>query len=160
MNLSFSTRGRKDTSWAELCRMAIENGFTGIEVYDAYKDEALVGPGGPLHKYNAASTHRELVQKGLDVPVFDSSCNIGFHDSSVQDRILRLIDLAVAMQTEYVAIRTDQQNLEEVKEDLISQEKDSLDQLAQLFMEQQDNILKQNNQLFVEIKNNLIQPEN
>ena len=118
MNLSFSTRGRKDTSWAELCRMAIENGFTGIEVYDAYKDEALVGPGGPLHKYNAASTHRELVQKGLDVPVFDSSCNIGFHDSSVQYRILRLIDLAVAMQTEYVAIRTDQQNLEEVKEDL------------------------------------------
>ena len=118
MNLSFSTRGRRGTSWADLCQMAIDNGFTGIEVYDAYKDEALVSPGGPLHKYNAASTHRELTQKGLVVPVFDSSCNIGFHDRTVIGNVLDLIALADAMQTEYVAIRTDQNDLESVKEDL------------------------------------------
>ena len=37
---------------------------------------------------------------------------------------------------------------DEVKEDLISQDKDDLDQLAQFFISQQDNICKQNNQLF------------
>ena len=48
---------------------------------------------------------------------------------------------------------------DEVKEDLISQDKDDLDQLAQFFISQQDNILKQNNQLFDDIKSNLVQPE-
>ena len=48
---------------------------------------------------------------------------------------------------------------DDVKEDLISQDKDSLDQLAQLFISQQDNICKQNNQLFDDIKSNLVQPE-
>lgn len=48
---------------------------------------------------------------------------------------------------------------DEVKEDLISQDKDDLDQLAQFFISQQDNICKQNNQLFDDIKSNLIQPE-
>ena len=118
MNLSFSTRGRLGTPWPDLCRMAIDNGFTGIEVYNAYKDTELIGPGGALHKYNAASTHRDLFQKGLTVPVFDSSCSIGFHDPAVRDEVLFLIGLAEAMQTEYVAIRTDQPDLEAVKADL------------------------------------------
>lgn len=48
---------------------------------------------------------------------------------------------------------------DEVKEDLISQDKDDLDQLAQFFISQQDNIFKQNNQLFDDIKSNLVQPE-
>ena len=48
---------------------------------------------------------------------------------------------------------------DEVKEDLISQDKDALDQLAQFFISQQDNICKQNNQLFDDIKSNLVQPE-
>ena len=48
---------------------------------------------------------------------------------------------------------------DEVKEDLISQDKDDLDQLAQFFISQQDNICKQNNQLFDDIKSNLVQPE-
>ena len=118
MNLSFSTRGRLGTPWPDLCRMAIDNGFTGIEVYDAYKDTELVGPGGVLHKYNAASTHRDLSQKGLTVPILDSSCNIGFQDPAVRDNVLFLIGLAESMQTEYVAIRTDQSDLEAVKADL------------------------------------------
>ncbi len=118
MNLSFSTRGRLGTPWSELCELAVDNGFTGIEVYNAFKDTELIGPGGALHKYNAASTHRDLSRKGLTVPVFDSSCSIGFHDPAVRDEVLFLIGLAEAMQTEYVAIRTDQDDFEAVKADL------------------------------------------
>ena len=118
MNLSFSTRGRLGTPWPDLCGMAMDNGFTGIEVYDAYKDTELIGPGGVLHKYNAASTHRDLSQKGLTVPVLDSSCNIGFQDPAVRDNVLFLIGLAEALQTEYVAIRSDQSDLDAVMADL------------------------------------------
>ena len=32
MKLSFSTRGRLNTPWAELVGMAKENGFSGIEI--------------------------------------------------------------------------------------------------------------------------------
>ncbi|MBR2896628.1 MAG: AMP-binding protein [Oscillospiraceae bacterium] len=118
MKLSFSTRGRLNTPWADLCQMARENGFSGIEVYDAYKDKLLTGAGGPLHKYNAASTLRELRDKRLSIPVFDSSCNIGFGDAATRENLEFLIALAASVQTEYVALRTDCEDMRAVKEDL------------------------------------------
>lgn len=117
MNLSFSTRGRLNTPWAELVGMAKENGFSGIEIYDAYKDSFLTGAGGPLHKYNAASTLRELRDARLTIPVFDSSCAIG-NGGETLDQVRFLIDLASDMQTEYVALRTDESDLSLVKRDL------------------------------------------
>ena len=120
MNLSFSTRGRTDVSWTELCGMAKENGFSGIEVYDAYKDPALTGAGGPLHKYNAASTLRGLREDGLCIPLFDSSCNIGMGNAEETEHLRSLIALAGVMQTEYVAFRTDSSDGEAVKRDLDS----------------------------------------
>ena len=118
MKLSFSTRGRLNTPWAELCQMAKENGFGGIEVYDAYKDKLLTGAGGPLHKYNAASTLREMRDNRLTIPVFDSSCNIGFGDAKTMQDILFLMELAASVQTKYVAIRSDCTDMEAVKKEL------------------------------------------
>ncbi|MBQ7255917.1 MAG: AMP-binding protein [Oscillospiraceae bacterium] len=118
MKLSFSTRGRLNTPWAELCQMAKENGFGGIEVYDAYKDKLLTGAGGPLHKYNAASTLREMRDNRLTIPVFDSSCNIGFGDAQTMQDILFLMELAASVQTKYVAIRSDCTDMEAVKKEL------------------------------------------
>ena len=118
MRLSFSTRGRLGTPWSDLCQMAQENGFTGIEVYDAYKDKTLTGAGGPLHRYNAAATLRELRDKKLAIPVFDSSCNIGFGDAQTREDLLFLIALAASVQTEYVALRTDCRDMTAVKAEL------------------------------------------
>ena len=111
MKLSFSTRGRLETPWGELCKLAAENGFGGIEVYDAWKDRVLTGPGGPLHKYNCAATLRSMRDRGLAVPVFDSSCCIGSGDVQTLEHVRYLIALAGAMQTEYVAIRSEQPDL-------------------------------------------------
>ena len=80
MRLSFSTRGRLQTPWQTLCQLAGENGFSGVEVYDAWKDRLLTEPGGALHKYNCAATLRRMREQNLCVPVFDSSCNLGFGD--------------------------------------------------------------------------------
>ena len=118
MKLSFSTRGRLDTRWDELCDLAADNGFVGIEVYDAYKDQTLTGPGGALHRYNCAATLRGLRDRGLSIPVLDSSCNLGFHEQQTLDHVRFLIELAHAMQTEYVAIRSEQEDMRLLKRDL------------------------------------------
>ncbi len=118
MNLSFSTRGRTDAAWPELMAMALENGFTGIEVYNAFKDDALVGPGGPLDEYNAKATLRSLREAGLSLPLFDSSCNIGVGDPEAIPHLRFLIRLAGVMHTEYVALRSDAASVEDFRKDL------------------------------------------
>ena len=67
MKLSFSTRGRLNTPWAELTQLALENGFSGIEVYDAYKDTLLTGSAslrdaaGQMIENTAKSVRRKQV---------------------------------------------------------------------------------------------------
>ena len=118
MRLSFSTRGRLQTPWQTLCQLAEENGFSGVEVYDAWKDKLLTEPGGALHKYNCAATLRQMREKHLSVPVFDSSCNLGFGDAETLEHVRFLISLAKAMQTEYVAVRSDQTDLDLLRAEL------------------------------------------
>ncbi|MBQ3791659.1 MAG: sugar phosphate isomerase/epimerase, partial [Clostridia bacterium] len=118
MNLSFSTRGRTATPWENLTEMALENGFTGIEVYDAYKDAALTGPSGPFNVYHAASTLRALRDLGLSIPLFDSSCRVGSDEPESLKNLNFLIELSGAMQTRYVALRSDAETVEAVQKDL------------------------------------------
>ncbi len=118
MRLSFSTRGRLETPWQTLCDLAAVNGFGGVEVYDAYKDRTLTGAGGALHKYNCAATLRDLRDRGLSIPVFDSSCNLGFGDEETLAHARDLILLAHAMQTEYVAVRSEQEDAALLRKDL------------------------------------------
>ena len=101
MKLSFSTRGRLQTPWATLCELAADNGFAGIEVYDAYKDPALTGASGALHKYNCAATLRSLRDRGLAIPVFDSSCNVGFGDADTGTFTTQISEDQLLLKGEY-----------------------------------------------------------
>ena len=118
MKLSFSTRGRINTPFENLCDLAIQNGFAGIEIYDAYKDTALISPGAPMHKYNAAATVREMRDLGLTIPLFDSSCNIGMGCGEDIKNAETLINLAAAMKCRYVSLRSDSEDTNAVKKDL------------------------------------------
>ncbi len=118
MNLSFSTRGRTQTPWENLTEMALENGFTGIEVYDAYKDALLTGPSGPLHTYRAASTLRSLREMGLCIPLLDSSCRVGCGDDDALSNLEFLISLACMVQARFVALRSDAASVDDVRRDL------------------------------------------
>ena len=120
MKLSFSTRGRTKTEWSKFCTMALENGFSGIEVYDAFKDENLTGKDKPLHKYNVAVTLRNLHDKGLCVPLLDSSCVIGSDNKENIENLEYLISLASFLHSDYVALRTDEKDIEKIKDDLNS----------------------------------------
>ena len=60
MKLSFSTRGWMDLSWEEMMQAALDMGFSGIEVYNLPKMEAMLDRSGPFHKYQTAATVRQV----------------------------------------------------------------------------------------------------
>ena len=76
MNLSFSTRGWPDLSWDEMMALATDMGFGGIEVYNLPKFDPMLDRSGPFHKYQAAATVRQLKEKALSIPCFDTSCDL------------------------------------------------------------------------------------
>ncbi|MBR3641515.1 MAG: AMP-binding protein [Oscillibacter sp.] len=102
MKLSFSTRGWTDMQWVEMLDAAREMGFAGIEIYNLFKTPELYGKGGPLHKYSIASTVRELREKGLCIPCFDTSYDLSVADEEMLGAIRDLIALSSDMRVPYV----------------------------------------------------------
>lgn len=101
MKLSFSTRGWDAYKWEQLVESASEMGFSGIEVYDLLKHPRLVEKGAPFDEYNARATSRELKNKGLVIPTFDTSIDISVTEEPlIRDNLedaKHLIDLASEM---------------------------------------------------------------
>ena len=64
MKLSFSTRGWQHLSWDELLVSAEESGMNGIELYDLFKRGDLIDRACPFDRYRAATTVRQLREKG------------------------------------------------------------------------------------------------
>ncbi|MBR4953683.1 MAG: AMP-binding protein, partial [Oscillospiraceae bacterium] len=101
MKLSFSTRGWWQEGWDELVSTATEIQFQGIEIYNVLRHPELIGKGGPFHKYNVVATGRELRNKGLSIPVFDTDCDLATAEGAAELR--RCIDIAGDMSVPYVA---------------------------------------------------------
>ncbi len=80
MNLSFSTRGWNDLSWAEQLETAQLMHFGGVELHNLHQQSALTERGGAFHKYNIMATARELREKKLHVPCLDTSCDLATDD--------------------------------------------------------------------------------
>lgn len=102
MNLSFSTRGYQDIGWEQQLETAQTMRFGGVELYNVHKDESLTGRGGPLDAYRAAATVRELREKQLTIPCFDTSCDISA--SGALDDVRRTMRLARDLRVPYVSV--------------------------------------------------------
>ncbi len=76
MKLSFSTRGWGHLSWQDMIDTALDMGFRGIEVYNLPKFDPMLDRSGPFHKYQAAATVRQLHEKKLKIPCFDTSYDL------------------------------------------------------------------------------------
>ena len=97
MNLSFSTRGWPELSWEEMVQTALDMGFSGIEVYNPYKCPALTDRGGPFHKYQCASTIRQLRDRKLAIPCLDTSVDLSVEATDTLLDVMRLArDLKIA----------------------------------------------------------------
>ena len=83
MKLSFSTRGWPGFTWEEMTQTASDMGFSGIEVYNLHKASALTDKNCPFHKYEIASTVRQLREQTLSIPCFDTSCDLSGEEDCV-----------------------------------------------------------------------------
>ena len=113
MKLSFSTRGWPGLSWDEMMDTAINMGFSGVEVYNLTKLDPMMDKGGPFHKYNTAATARQLREKQLTIPCFDTSCDLS-SDEDAKDKILTLLEVARNARVPYVVACALQENEETV----------------------------------------------
>ncbi len=104
MNLCFSNRGRADISFDKLMRLAVENEFRGLEIYNPLNAANLVGKGGPFHKYQAAATLRELREKKISICCIDSAKDISENSESVISDIKELLVMAANLRVPYVSV--------------------------------------------------------
>ena len=101
MKLSFSTRGWPELTWDEMVDTALDMGFSGIEVYNLPKFDEMLAKGGPFHPYQVAATARDLREKKLAVPCFDTSCDLSTDETAVKT-LTALIEVAKNAQVPYV----------------------------------------------------------
>ena len=117
MNLSFSTRGWTDLTWDQMLDAATDMGFTGIEVYNLPKFNPLLDRSGPFHKFQTAATVRQLRDKKLKIPCFDTSYDLSLDDSCIP-YLKILIDVAHNTHVSYVVACALHANEEQVVENL------------------------------------------
>ncbi len=101
MRLSFSTRGWPNLSWEDMIETAIDMGLSGIEVYNLPKFDELLDRGGPFHKYQAGATVRELREKKLQIPCFDTSYDLADGDSALEP-LISLFEIANNTKVPYI----------------------------------------------------------
>ena len=117
MKLSFSTRGWPGLSWEEMLDTALDMGFSGVEVYNLPKFDPLLDRGGPFHKYQCAATVRQLRDKKLSIPCFDTSCDLS-SDKEAVSTISSLLEVAYNTQVPYIVVCALQENEPAVMENL------------------------------------------
>ena len=94
MRLSFSTRGWMDLAWEDILESACEMRFTGVEFYNVLKYPGFTGKGGPFHKYSVAASYRDLRERDLLIPCFDSSNDLSEESAEMLAEMEALIRLA------------------------------------------------------------------
>ena len=117
MNLSFSTRGWPELSWDEMMALATDMGFGGIEVYNLPKFDPMLDRSGPFHKYQAAATVRQLKEKNLSIPCFDTSCDLS-SDPDCVTFLQTLLEVARNVRVPYVSAVALTDNEDLVKKNL------------------------------------------
>ena len=102
MRLSFSTRGWMDLAWEDILESACEMRFKGVEFYNVLKFPGFTGKGGPFHKYSVAASYRDLRERDLLIPCFDSSNDLSEDNAAMLEEMEALIRLAADMRSPYV----------------------------------------------------------
>ena len=103
MKLSFSNRGWRDFSFEGMLDTASDMGFSGVEVYNLHTLPSLTDKGAPFHKYNVASTARQIRERNLAIPCFDTSCDIS-GDATVIHTVIGLMEIARDANVPYVVV--------------------------------------------------------
>lgn len=114
MNLSFSIKGWQNYQWEDICQMAKDLNFKGIELHDI-KNSMLSAKGGPFDVHASAATVRDLVNQKLCIPCIDSVCDILDKDAFEENvaEISACIDTAKRLSVPYIRIHASGRAYEE-----------------------------------------------
>jgi len=110
MKISFSTLGCPEWDWGEICAVAKDLGYDGIELrgilHETYVPE--IEEFTPAH---IAATKAALARKELEIPLLTSGCLLS--DTAQREKTLKqgkaYIDTAAALGTPYVRMLADEQ---------------------------------------------------
>ena len=104
MKLSFSTVACPDYSWDEICSIAKDSGFHGIELRGLghYVDPLTASPFTPA---KIGATKAELARRKLEVCCL--ACGTAITQNGAEEELLRYIDLAYELGTPYIRVLGD-----------------------------------------------------
>ena len=102
MKLSFSTRGWNSLNWDEIVDNAVEMHFQGIEAYNVLNTPGYTDVAGPFNNFSLVRTYRELREKGMSIPCFDTPYDFSADSMTVVEDLKRLIAMADDMRSPYV----------------------------------------------------------
>ena len=102
MKLSFSSRGWNGLSFENMLDTAADMGFSGVEIYNLQKQASMTEKGAPFHKYNVASTARQIRERNIAIPCFDTSCDVS--DPTVINTVVGLMEIARDANVPYVSV--------------------------------------------------------
>ncbi|MDO5562318.1 MAG: TIM barrel protein, partial [Synergistaceae bacterium] len=105
MKLSISTFGWSGYSWRDICALAKDSGFKGIEIHDKFIP-SFAGERDIFDPTAANAVYRDMFESGIEIPCIDSSCNISAptHTDECAAEIERCIETAHSLRVPYVRI--------------------------------------------------------
>ena len=118
MKLSFSTRGWNRLSWDEITAKACDMHFNGIEVYNVCRTSGLTDVAGPFHDYSLVRSYRELREKNLSIPCFDTPIDLSRNTPETIEELQQVIRLASGMHSPYVSAFAKDADSETISENL------------------------------------------
>ena len=109
MKLAFSTLGCPDFDWPDICAMAKDFGFNGIEVRGLGQKIFSV-KGRPFSEENLQDTVGKLKEQRLEISCLSSGCSLKWADKTAdnQAEIEEYIRLAEVLGTRYIRILADE----------------------------------------------------
>ncbi len=122
MKVSFSTLGCPNYSWSDICSMAKDLGFDGIEVRQIESENAR----SPFSPEKCVVTAKKLADLKIEVPCLSTGCCLKFADKKEENfnELKKYIQVAKTLNTPYIRILgdLDPEPAGEVDDDFIVEE--------------------------------------
>ncbi len=106
MKISFSTLGCPDFSWIDICSMAKDFGFQGVEIRGLSGEDIFKLHNSPFKPENIEATRDQLKRQKLEISCFSTGCSLGYREKREENRkeICRYIELASFFGVPYVRV--------------------------------------------------------
>ena len=150
MKLAFSTLACPNISWQEICSMAKDIGFDGIEIRgvgeELFKSNLL-----PFKNNDLKTTIEKLKKLKLSIPCFSTDCCLKYPErkSENKNKIVKYINLAKQFDTPYIRILADRDVMPEgeIDDDFIIEQ---LKELAPIAAESNITLLIETNGVYAD----------